>query len=232
MANFWVAYDKIITTTDTIQQYKILQEDYLGKASAGLNHLIENKRYTKAEFLTAIVNYPEFWKSIRANSLKTNVVETEIETEIQKLKTIYPDLKPSTIYFSMGAFRSNGTIKGNNVLISCEMALTDQNVNTSDLPENLQTYYKLYNPLATIGLLATHEYVHTQQKLPLDNLLCNTLYEGVAEFVSCLATNKPSITNSCSSPVLRLRTLAPVTSSCPKTSVTSESQINFIFGLS
>ncbi len=194
--NFWVSYDKIIATSDSIQQYKYLKEYYLDKATDGLKSLIEAKRYTEKDFINAINKYPKFWNSIRQNTYKINDVETEIEASIQKLREVYPNLKSSTIYFSIGGFRSNGTIQGNKVLISCEMALSNKMVNTEELPESLQTFYKLFNPLDNIALLCTHEYVHTQQKMPLDNLLCNTLYEGVAEFTSCFATNKPSNTAS------------------------------------
>jgi Bacterial Ig-like domain len=190
--HFWTAYDKITSTRDSSLQHQYLKEYYLDNASGGLLRLITVKGYTSNDFIDAINKYPAFWASIRQNTLQTNTLHTEIEAGIQQLQNIYPELRESVIWFSIGALRSNGTIDGNHVLISAEMAVTDQAINTSELPEALQAYYGRYQPRATIALLCTHEYVHTQ----LDNLLCNTLYEGVAEFVSCFATGKPSTTPS------------------------------------
>jgi len=192
--NFWNAYDKIIQTEDTLLQAKLLNELYLDKASDGLKDIIEVRRYTEKEFLIAINSYPKLWKSIRANTLNTKAYHKDITNEIKKLKDVYPDLKPTTIYFTMGAFRTNGTTKGkgSNVLIGSELALADDKTIIDELPEWRQPFYKEYRPLENIALLCTHEYIHTQQEELVENLLSSCLYEGVAEFISCHATGKPS----------------------------------------
>ncbi len=154
------------------------------------------RNYTKSSFLQAMRQYPRFWNSIRKSSLSVNSKIPAIEKSLNSLRILYPEAKPATVYFCMGAFRTNGTIEDNKILIGAEMALTDSTTDISELPENLQTYYKKYKPAETIDLLITHEYIHTQQQLPLDNLLCNSLYEGVAEYLSCLATGKSSTTPS------------------------------------
>lgn len=194
--HFWQAYDQISKTKDSVEQYKLLQELYLDKASEGLKALMEVRRYTPQAYLEAINRYPKFWNSIRKNTFKSKKLSKEISGNVEKLRQLYPSLKPSTIYFSVGVFRTNGTIRGNNVLIGSEMALSGKNVDVSELPEHPKEFNRLYNPIMEIGLLCTHEYIHTQQNLPLDNLLCNSLYEGVAEFISCLATGKSSNTPS------------------------------------
>ncbi len=190
--NFWNAYDKITTTDDTLLQAKLLNELYLDNATDGLKDLKDVKNYSEKEFLTAINSYPKFWESIRANTLQTKEHYNDISKDIQKLKDAYPDLKPATIYFTIGAFRSNGTTKGNNVLISSELALGDDKTIIDELPEWRQPFYKEYQPLENIALLCTHEYIHTQQNEIVENLLSSSLYEGVAEFISCHVTGKPS----------------------------------------
>lgn len=66
----------------------------------------------------------------------------------------------------------------------------------ADLPQRFHAYYRDFKPRENLALLCTHEYVHTQQNQPVDNLLSNCLSEGIAEFISCKATGKASNTPS------------------------------------
>ncbi|MGK0391282.1 MAG: hypothetical protein ACI94Y_004044, partial [Maribacter sp.] len=130
--------------------------------------------------------YPKFWASIRDNTLKSKEFSTEINGAVEKLQELYPALRTSTIYFTMGVFRSPGTTMDSMVLIGCEFAFGDENVATDEFPENMdyvKTYHKM-NPINDIVFLNVHEYVHTQQKEMVHNILSLTLYEGVAEFVA------------------------------------------------
>lgn len=190
--NFWTAYDKITSTKDSSLQTRYMKEMYLDRGTEGLKSLVQVRRYTAKEFIDAINSYPEFWKSLRENSLNTGQVISEIENDIVKLRTIYPSLKPSVIYFLIGAFRTNGTTHEGRVLIGCEYSLGDQTTITEEFTEQRQNFYRDFKPKENIGLLCTHEYVHTQQKQPADNLLSYCIYEGVCEFISCLATGKRS----------------------------------------
>lgn len=190
--NFWAAYDKITLVSDSSAQYKYLQTLYLDKASPGLKALIEVRRYQPAEFIHNINSYPFFWQSIRKNTLQAEALAPKLMADVALLKKLYPALKPATIYFSIGAFRSNGTIQGKKVLIGAEMAMSDKSVNVSGLPEHLKEFNTLYTPINDLGLLCTHEYVHTQQKELAHNLLSYCIYEGIAEFISTLATGKVS----------------------------------------
>ena len=192
--NFWTAYDKVITTKDSSIQYDHLNKLYIEKGSEGLKSLMQVRNYTAKDYIDAINNYPEFWQSIRANTFKGKQLTNSIDVRINQLQELYPDLKPSTIYFAIGAFRTNGTIFNDKVLIGSEMALSDKSVHTSELPQHLQYFYNTFTPINDIELLCTHEYVHTQQKELVHNLLSYCLYEGVAEFVSTKATGIPSFT--------------------------------------
>ncbi|MCT8338558.1 DUF2268 domain-containing putative Zn-dependent protease [Flavobacteriaceae bacterium TK19130] len=192
ISNFWNAYDQIQQTSDTIRQKQLLQQLYLDKASSGLRDLIAVRNYTEQEFFTAMTAYPKFWASIRQHTLTTERYHDDIAVAVQKLKNAYPDLSPAKIYFTVGAFRTNGTINGKNILIGSELALADETTDVSELPEWRQPFYKQYKPLDNLALLCTHEYVHTQQKELVTNLLSMCLYEGIAEFVSCEVTEQPS----------------------------------------
>lgn len=192
--HFWEAYDQVSKAKDSAAQYTLLNDLYISRATDGLQSLMRVRRYTAKMYVDAINNYPKFWQSIRKNTFRSKKLAKEINREIAKLQKIYPDLKPVPIYFAIGVFRTNGTIDGPKVLIGSEMALSDKTVVTDELPEHPKQFNKMYTPINDIGLLCTHEYVHTQQKPPVDNLLSYCLYEGIAEFVSTLATEKASNT--------------------------------------
>lgn len=190
--NFWNAYDKINATKDSAQQYKLLKDFYLDKGTPGLESLIKVRNYSEKEFISWMTQYPKFWFSLKPNTLKVKSLYPKINANIQKLKKAYPDLKPATIYFSFGAFRTGGTIDGNRVLIGSELSLADKTTIIDEFPTWRQNFYKNQNPFHELPLLCTHEYIHTQQKELDENLLSMCLYEGVAEFISCKVTNTKS----------------------------------------
>ena len=194
--NFWTAYDKITQTKDSVLQYKYLNDDYLSKGTEGLKLIREARNYTDKDYINAINSYPKFWNSVRKNTLKSKNLSKDLNKGIEKLRLIYPELKPTNIYFTIGALRTNGTIKDGRVLIGSELALADKNTVTEEFPENQRKARRLYfdsEPINDLILLNVHEYVHTQQKLPANNLLSNVIYEGIAEFVSTKAMNVPSV---------------------------------------
>jgi hypothetical protein len=190
--NFWIAYDKIIATKDSAKQYSLLKDLYLDKGTQGLKSLIEVRNYSEKEFIDWITKYPMFWNSLRPNTVKVKSLYPKINANIQKLKKAYPDLKPSTIYFAVGAFRTGGTIQRNKVLIGSELSLADRTTIIDELPSWRQPFYKTQNPFNELPLLCTHEYIHSQQKELVENLLSMCLYEGVAEFISCKVTGTKS----------------------------------------
>lgn len=191
--HFWEAYDQIALTRDTTEKLALFQSLYLQRGSEGLTSLMEARRYTARQYLEAFEKYPKFWASIRANTLKTKEQTQRIEQAIGQLKKWYPALKPVPVYLAIGVLRTNGTAKDNRVLIGCEMAATDETVVFGELPEYLHYYYTNYtNAFKTIDLLCVHEYIHTQQKELAEDLLSASLYEGIAEFISCKVTGIPS----------------------------------------
>ncbi|KOY85238.1 hypothetical protein AD998_02885 [bacterium 336/3] len=194
--NFWKAYDQIKQVSDTNQHAKILKELFFDKGTEGLRLIMERRQYTPEEYLSAIRQYPKFWNSIRKNTLKSKNLALELSKGIQKLKKLYPNLKPANVYFTIGVFRTNGTISGNNILIGSELAMADENTITEEFPErmkHLKTFFST-NPIKSVVLLNVHEFVHTQQKSMRQSLLYQCVYEGVAEFVSVKAMGQPSST--------------------------------------
>jgi len=192
--NFWIAYDKITSVKDSNEQLILLDSLYLKKGTPGLKAIREARNYTPEDFLNSINNYPKFWTSIRNNTLKVNQYKTNMVEGIDKLKEYYPELKPAKIYFTIGAFRTGGTTLDSLVLIGSEISMTDSTTVTEEFPESLShlpAHFKT-NPLDHLTFLNIHEYIHTQQKPIVHNLLSQSIREGVAEFVPTVILNTSS----------------------------------------
>lgn len=188
--NFWIAYDLIRQESDSLKQIKLLEALYLKKGTPGLEGIIEAKRYRPEEFVEMINHYPKFLESVKSNTFKAAQLSKKLEKGINKLKDIYPELKPAKIYFTIGAMRSGGTTKDSLVLIGSELAMVDEQTDISEFEggmKNWATNYIATKPLENIILLNVHEYVHTQQNPIPNSLLYQCLWEGVAEFVSTKA---------------------------------------------
>lgn len=187
ITNFWNAYDQIVIEKDTLKQLGLIKTLYIDKGTPGLNGIMRARRYSAEEYVFAINNYPNFWTSIRNNTLKSSQFSKEIQTGIQKLKVIYPNLKPVNIYFEIGILRTGGTTIDGMSLIGSEIALADSNVITSEIDTqypHLRNYFDT-NPIKDVVFLNIHEYIHTQQKETIGNtLLSQTIMEGVAEFLA------------------------------------------------
>lgn len=191
--NFWVAFDSVQTTTDSLKQFNILQKLYVDKGTPGLKAFMEAKGYTTEAWLACIRGYPKYWASIRPKTLKIKAVNKELDPYIAKFKKLYPEFKPANIYFTIGAMRSGGTTQDDKVLIGAELATGDPEVDISELPANTQNWLKTYfstYPFKDIVLLNMHEFVHTQQKGRGNTLLTQTILEGTADFIAELITGR------------------------------------------
>ncbi|WP_064966013.1 Ig-like domain-containing protein [Tenacibaculum ovolyticum] len=197
VVNFWNAYDKIQTINDSIEQMKYLKELFLDKGTIGLKAMMKAKNTTSHEYLKAINKYPKFWESVRKNTLRTNEFSVKLEEGIEKLRKIYPNLKPAKLYFTISGLMSNGTTLDSLVLIGSELAMADMNTVSSEFSARMNKNRRIFfdsNPIDNLVLLNVHEYVHTQQNRPVNNLLSKVIREGVAEFVSVKAMGVPSVT--------------------------------------
>lgn len=193
--NFWHAYDKIVLEKNSLKQLDLIKTLYIEKGSLGLAGIMKARRYSAEEYVYAINHYPKFWKSVRSNTLKSKQFSKEINNAVNKLKNIYPDLKPVNIYFEIGILRTVGTTIDNMLLIGSEVALTDKSVVTSEFDSrypHLRIYFDT-NPVESVSFLNIHEYIHTQQKETIGKtLLAQTMMEGVAEFLAEIALNEKS----------------------------------------
>ncbi|WP_162912062.1 DUF2268 domain-containing putative Zn-dependent protease [Pontibacter actiniarum] len=191
--NFWIAYDSIRSTTDSLQQLHYIQTLYIDKGTPGLKAFMEAKGYNAEQGLRSIRNYPRFWDSIRPNTQQARAGAKGMEPYLKKLKKLYPALKPAKIYFVIGALQSSGTGLDAMVLVGAEMATGDPETDISEFPQNWQVGLGRYfnsQPFQNIIPLNIHEYVHTQQKGYGNNLLGRSIMEGTADFITELVTGK------------------------------------------
>jgi hypothetical protein len=193
--NFWIAYDQITSTKESSQQYKFLDRSFISKGTPGLKAMMAVRAYTNKSYIDAIQAYPLYWNSIRKGTLKAKEYAKEITKNVERLKVLYPSLKPAKIYFTVGAFRSGGTTMDSLVLIGSEIAMADSNAETKEFEitnPSLAKFLKT-SPVNSLVFTNVHEYVHTQQKTTAaQNLLGQCVLEGVAEFLAEKATGKSS----------------------------------------
>ncbi|HTF03824.1 MAG TPA: hypothetical protein VK826_07345 [Bacteroidia bacterium] len=208
--NFWAAYDLAIQEPDSLKQIKLIDSLYIQKGTLGLQKIMEAKNYTAQEYVELINKYPKYWNSIRKNTYKSKNLAAELNEGIEKLRSIYPQLRPAKIYFTIGAMRTNGTTRDSSVLIGSELAMADSSTDISEFEGETKEWLKTFfdsDPIDGLVLLNVHEYIHTQQSPIPNNLLHTVLYEGIAEFVSVKAlgvpSNAPAIEFGKSNPAVR-----------------------------
>ncbi len=188
--NFWIAFDSIKNTGDTLKQHHLIQELYIDKGTKGLKDFIELRHFTAAEWLRSFGIYPKFWASIRPKTLWINNNEQLIANIYQKFRALYPAFHQPDTYFTIGCFRGGGTAINGNLIIGSELASSDASVDASELSQANQDRMKVNTGVV---FLTIHESVHTQQKVIDDkktSLLGKCLQEGSADFIATLLTKK------------------------------------------
>jgi hypothetical protein len=184
---FWIAYDSVQTTIDTIKQIQYLKILYTDKGTDGLKLFMKMRKYTPELWARVIRQYPKFWKSIRPNTLIVKQKQAEILVAVEQFKKVYPDYRYATIYFTVGALRSAGVAEGNTALVGMELtggtSLIDVSEFTNKRIEKAFKNQKIDNLVA----VTVHEYVHTQQKEEGKTLLGQSIYEGACDFITELA---------------------------------------------
>jgi uncharacterized protein YjaZ len=181
--NFWVAYDSVRNTNDTVKQLNYIQSLYLDKASAGLKDFIKLRQHSAKLHLYNILHYPKFWSSIRQKTLAIKSYTKEIEVALEKFKNEYSNYKPPKIYFTIGILTSGGTVNAGNILIGAEIACADKEVDARELNKWLQGVFKLN---INVVVMVAHELGHTQQKEGngKSNLLGYCIREGACDFIA------------------------------------------------
>ncbi|WP_299361947.1 hypothetical protein [Winogradskyella sp.] len=171
ISNFWEAYDSIQTTDNKDKQIDILQRLYVGRGTVGLRDFMELRGGTPEIWQKFINEDKERFEKIRPYTLTVLEQKKMIDKGLENLKILYPDFKDADVFFAIGIGNSGGTIKGNHVLIGCEVMANEQ-------------------PDWAVQIVL-HEFIHTQQvEATSGHLLAHTIYEGMADFISELVNDK------------------------------------------
>ncbi len=184
--NFYTAFDSIKANTSEKLKGKFLKELFLKNASSGQRAMMKARNYKPKEYLEIIALYPNFFESMRETMMNAQSLGEKIDSNLQILRKYYPNMEPAQVFFTIGAFRSNGTTMGDKVLIGSEMAMVNSKTDLSEFPADYwaRNYWKT-NPIENIIKLNVHEFVHTQQAENLNApLFVIALREGVAEFIA------------------------------------------------
>ncbi len=197
IVRFWQAFDAITTTTDPAERLRLIQTIYIDPGTPGLHALMAARRYTAQQYVDAIVNWPHFWRSVRPLTARSQQAVVSLNDDVARFRRLYPELRPASITYAIGVLRTGGTTTGDMVLIGAELALGDETVDVSELPEPLRARLGVFfasRPFANNAQNNIHEYVHTQQQETQGSLAQQVVREGVAELVAELITNrKPAL---------------------------------------
>ena len=171
ITNFWEAYDSIQTTDNKEKQIDILQRLYVDRGTEGLKDFME-VRGGKPEIWQLFINQDkERFERIRPYTLTVMEQKKMIDKGLDKFKNLYPDFKDADVFFTIGIGNTGGTIKGNHVLIGCEVMANER-------------------PDWAVQIVL-HEFVHTQQNQHTSgHLLAHSIHEGMADFISELVMDK------------------------------------------
>jgi len=197
IARFWVAVDAINAEGDPAARLRLIRSLYIEPGTPGLHALMAARRYTDQQYVDAIVRWPKFWASVRPLTRRSPAAVATLKDDVAHFRRLYLELRPASITYAIGVLRTGGTTVADKVLIGAELALGDETVDVSELPEpmrsRLATFFRS-RPFANNAQNNIHEYVHTQQQETQGNLLQQSLREGVAELVAELITGrKPAL---------------------------------------
>jgi hypothetical protein len=187
IARFWKAFDHAMAAAPK-DRAAIFQKEYIDPGSVGLEDLNRYGRVDAEELVKTINSYPKYYIAIRQVTLDIEKQRAETVAAFRKLKELYPPAYFPDTYFVIGNFNSGGTASGDGLLIDAEMFARAPDVPTAELAEWENTHAL---PPSEIPPVVSHEFVHFLQAYSSqESLLCKSLNEGSADFISELTTGR------------------------------------------
>ena len=180
--NFWKAYDEIHTIK--VNKIEIFKTKYLDNGTIGLKNFANSKEFNEVNYVSAFEKYPNFWKTIRPNTIISEKRIKKIHQALKRFNQLYPNQSKGNIYFTIGALRSGGMPYNADLILGLEKIMGDKTTNTSEFENpTMQNMFKFSNP-ALLEFVTIHEYIHTFQKGGEINILAKSIKEGSADFIS------------------------------------------------
>lgn len=188
--NFWVAYDSIQKTNDYSGKLDLIKRLYTDKATKGLKAFMNARDYNDSVYVKVIEKYPEFWNSVRPNTLTIKTKTKELEAGVVRLKQLYPELKDAEMYFTIGGLNAGGTVSGNMVLVGAELATGIGSTDVSEFKDEWLKGMFANQSLDNIVSVNIHEYIHTQQTGYQNRVLNQAIKEGSCDLIAGLVMNE------------------------------------------
>lgn len=191
IAHFWTAYDSIVRTDSESEKLRFLNTYYLSKESDGLREFRKMLGYTDSSYVEILAMFPHLFESIRTNTHKLLNQRGAIDSAFLTFERLYPEMKDTEIYFTVGCLGSGGKPHGNMILLGTEILAADSTTNVSELHSPYLENHVKTQTVENIAFFIVHEYVHTLQKGSAKTVLSACIQEGACDFIAELATGKP-----------------------------------------
>lgn len=191
ISHFWSAYDQLAKATSHTDSLQIITNQYLGKASRGLD-LYRNMSGSNAEsFLDVIRNHPKLLQSMRANTLAIPTQKASVVKGARKLKAIYPPGVFPELFFCIGKFEVAGNRTDDILYIGAELTCLSKDSPRDEIA--IPAIRKAAGTFDKLEAVCLHEIVHYQQKLAPKTNIELALVEGGAEFIAHYLTGKSTM---------------------------------------
>jgi hypothetical protein len=187
---FWKVYDRY--KLDTSKARQLFLTEYFEKGSLSLQEYYRIKTPNIGGlngFIHNMATMPEFYASIRANTLRTVTLKDTFRLIFKNMAHWYkPSIFP-TANFLIGGWSAGGTVVEYGSIMGVDMSSCDDKTKTDEL--NLWQKQNLL-PFKEMKHLVAHELIHVQQSQMAGDttLLCHTIQEGMADFIGELISGK------------------------------------------
>lgn len=190
--NFWIAYDALENSEDSVQTF---QEFYIDKASPEFEKFLELREFKAKEYVDWINATPKFWRTVRPMTMEVKNKKADFDSIYQQMDKLYNEFQPPNICFAISPVRTGGTTSKGLILIGTEIATVNPKfVDISEIGGFFKTYFQ--NSTGEITSMIAHELIHTQQPKG-DNedasLLSQSIIEGSADFIGSLILGKQTM---------------------------------------
>ena len=195
LPRFYVAFDSVMTTTDSLKQVAFIQKLYLDKASSGLKTFMELREINALELQKMIQTKKQELIEKRPWIMSVLSQQPMIEQKIERFKKLYPDFRDGDIYFCVGKNNSGGTIEDKTVFIGTEVVASNKENWAVSTVLHEFTHTQQWTQKNIIRLKSS-EFLVKEYMANHTHLLGRCLEEGMADFVAELSYGESlAITN-------------------------------------
>src|ERR1044072_2988379 len=184
IGNFWRAYDLAAKETDKAKRVAIFQSEYLDKGSPGLKDFLRLRIKSAENLVSAIDRMPQYYASIRPQTLQVQRMEKRMRAAFVKFKSIYPAAVFPDVYFLVGVTNSGGTTGPSGLLIGTEMYGKTMKAPLDELSDWLRV---VISSVDHVPAIVAHESCHYNQNYSSApenrNLLGKALQEGSCDMI-------------------------------------------------